>query len=109
MMKKKRRIVFPIISALIVIAAVAVLGIQTLADVDDNRMRRHDLRQPLCRARYREGRHRQHDQIRFGSAGHVGRNLNTLRNDNTRQQLLVAVAYQRYNSLLAILAASRKR
>ena len=80
-----------------------MLGVQTLADVDDNRMRRHDLRQPFCRARYREGRHRQHDQIRFGSAGHVGRNLNTFRNDDTRQQLLVAaLAVQQVTLLLQI-------
>lgn len=83
--------------------AIAVLRVQTLADVDDNRMRRHDLRQLLAVLATAKDGTRQHDQIRFGSAGHVGRNLNTLRNDNTRQQLLVAaLAVQQVTLLLQI-------
>ena len=62
-----------------------MLGVETLADVDDNRMRRHDLRQLLCRgvATAKDGT-ASTTMIRILAAPDmIGRNLNTLRNDLT--------------------------
>ena len=82
-------------------AAVAVLGVQTLAHVDHDLTRGQDRGELLRRRRHGKRRHRQHHQIRVRGARHICRDLNALRDLDARQQLFIgALAVQQITLLL---------